>query len=124
MKKQTKKTKVLKNGHEISIVVDRQGAPIAHAAIIRDLNKNLVALEILMKSKYCEIFGAYGGDENDPPGISIFANKSSLILNKKVKKGEPTYVSFPDFGGWDVYATGAGRYGFRVCLLRKQKSRK
>ncbi len=100
-------------------VITSQGAPIVNDVHLHEDGANLVALEIDMKSKYCTV--DMSSEDEGIPCIHIEANDSSLKLNENFGLTESTGISFPEYKGWDVYATGAGRYSIRVVLIRKKR---
>jgi hypothetical protein len=103
----------------INFSIKHIGAPIVNAAIIKEISSNIVCIDIDLKSKYCESDMSFSGDD-ECPGIFITATKESTNLNKKVNGVEPTGLVFNDFKNWEVYATGAGRYTIRVCLIKRK----
>lgn len=114
----------MKNPEEVKVKIITQGAPVlskyGHRAYVIKKGRNVIALEVNMKSKYCEPGGALGGD-GDAPGIGIEATKRSLNLNmnhvhKRVTMD--TYISFPEYKGWDVFTVGNGKYNMKVCLIK------
>jgi hypothetical protein len=109
----------LSKGAVIRCAVKHKGAPIVNGGYVREIGKNIVALEIDLKSKYCEVSCSFGGSD-ETCGVYINANERSLHLNKYVKRDEPTALEFTDFVGWDVFACGIGRYTLSVCLIRKE----
>lgn len=122
MKKQTSKkakNQPLNKGDVIRCAIKYKGAPIINEGYVREIGKNIVALEIDLKSKYCEVSCSFGGSDGTC-GVYVNANKRSLHLNEKVKRDEPTAIEFTDFVGWDVFACGIGRYTLSVCLTRKE----
>ena len=109
----------LRKGAVIRCAVKHKGAPIINGGYVHEIGKNIVALEIDLKSKYCEVSCSFGGSDGTC-GVYINANERSLHLNEKVNRDEPTVIEFTDFVGWDVFACGIGRYTLRVCLTRKE----
>lgn len=109
----------LRKGAVIRCAIKHQGAPIINDGYVREIGKNIVALEIDLRSKYCEVSFSFGGSDGTC-GMYVNANERSLHLNEKVKRDEPTEIEFTDFVGWDVFACGIGRYTLSVCLIRKQ----
>ena len=102
-----------KEGGLIDLHVRHKGAPIVnHGFLLRNTPK-LVALEIDLKSKYCEVVCTTGGD-GEAPGLHIGATNRSLNLNKKVKRDEPTAIDFKGYDGWDIFAADIFSYTLRV----------
>ncbi|HNH30442.1 MAG TPA: hypothetical protein PKU71_13565 [bacterium] len=121
MKKQTSKksqTKPLKKGDAIRCTIKHQGAPIINGGYVREIGENIVALEIDLKSKHCEVTCSFSSPNGDC-GVYVEASERSLYLNEKEKWTTTTGVEFSDFVGWDVFACSIGRYTLRVCLIRK-----
>lgn len=109
----------LNKGDVIRCTIKHKGAPIVNGGYVQEICKNIVALEIDLASKYCEVscsFSSYDGT----CGVYIDANERSLHLNEKVERDEMTVVEFTDFVGWDVFAWAIARYTLSVCLIRKQ----
>lgn len=122
MKKQTSKkaqNPPLNKGNVIRCAIKHKGAPIINEGYVREIGKNIVALEIDLKSKYCEVSCSFGGSDGTC-GVYVNANERSLYLNEKVKQDEPTAIEFTDFVGWDVFACDIARYTLSVCLIRKE----
>lgn len=113
------KMKRLRKNDNVSFTIKRHGAPIVNSVYIREISKNIAAIEIDMKSKYCEIDYALGGSDGSC-GIHITADDRSRHLNDLVNRGEPTIIEFTDFKGWDVFSCSSGRYTLKICLIRKQ----
>lgn len=96
----------------------RQGAVIANHAVIVAKNKNLAAIHIDLKSKYCEGHGA--SIDDGVPVVYLEATKESIKLKKGVSILFDTIVSFPEFKGWKMFsATRAGRYTINVTLIKE-----
>ena len=108
----------MKKGDIIHCTIKTQGSPLINGGYVRETGENIVALEIDLKSKYCEISCSFGGSDGTC-GVWIEANERSLNLNKEVKRGAPTIIEFTDFSGWEVFAGNIGRYTLSVCLIRK-----
>ena len=106
----------MKRYKQIKIDITNQGAPVINSGIIYKKSKDIVLIEIDLKSKYCNEV-AYVGDKY--PGISISAIKESLYLKEDVDKDEPTIIKFPEFEGYYIYASTSGRYTINLCLLKR-----
>ncbi len=100
------------------VLSDLQKQGKACLATIREASKNIVAIEIDFKSKYCEV-GMYSGGVGDVVNIHVLANKKSLYLNPKVHEFEPTAIAFTAFVGWDIFTSEFSRYTLCVCLIKK-----
>lgn len=98
--------------------VIRQGAPIINSGNIIRKSKNIVLLEIDLKSKYCEVDCLFKDDEGNF-GIHIGTTKHSIHLNTGVKKDEPTVIEFSNSNGWGIYLANISRYTLRICLIRE-----
>lgn len=122
MKNKTSKkaqTNPLNKGDVIRCAIKHKGSPIINEGYVREIAQNIVALEIDLESKYCEVVCSFGGSDGTC-GVYVGANDRSLHLNDKVERDEPTAIEFTDFVGWDVFACGIGRYTLSVCLTRKE----
>jgi len=115
MNKETKKA--LRKNDLIRCYIRKQGAPVVNGGYVYRIGRNIVALEIDLKSKYCEVSISFK-DSDGTCGLYITTNERSIHLNKKVSREEPTVLEFPDFIGWDVFAYGIGRYTLSVCLVK------
>lgn len=100
---------------ELEIKINQQGAPRVNAGAVYRSGADVVALEIDLHSKYCEVV-ATGG--SNAPQIFIGTNESSLHLDETKDRNESTAIEFPQFVGWSVWATTIGRYTLAVCLTR------
>ena len=95
-----------------------RGAPIVSGLVaVVAKSRELVALDVPMASKYCDVNAAIGDDE---PGISIYAPEEAIKLDDRYKRDEDTIVCFPEFKGWEYFASSSGRYNIRVCLIRRK----
>ena len=94
-----------------------KGAPIINHSEIEYLEKSVVGLVIDMKSKFCEI-DCITQDDKGVPGVHIVASEVSDFLNKKYEKDTPICIKFPQYKGWRVYTTNAGRYHFKIVLVK------
>ncbi len=106
--------------HKATVVrcaVTHQGAPIINDAILYRKSKDIACIQIDCRSKYCEVDAYFSGSDGEC-GIYIGANERSLHLKNDVDRGDPTSIMFPDFVGWNVFATSSGRYTISVCLVR------
>ncbi len=116
---ETKKMQKFKKGDTIRLNIKYQGAPIVNSGHVREIGKNIVALEIDLKSKYCKVSHSFS-ESGGACGVYISATKESLRLNEKVNRTEPTAIEFIDFIGWDIFSDALGRYTLRVCLVRNE----
>jgi hypothetical protein len=103
---------------EVRCNISPQGAPVINAAYSIIRHKDIVTIELDMKSKYCDIdFSMWSS--SDGPGVCIVANKRSLYLKDRIRRNATTFVTFPEFKRWSVYAWSGGRYTFCICLTRE-----
>lgn len=104
---------------KVKVKIKKQGAPIVninHAiAIVK--YKNIVAICVDMKSKYCQVdyLSSDGGYEY----IAIGAGSETIKLKEGVDPMECTKIYFPEYRGWDVFSHTLSRYTLRVCLIKK-----
>jgi hypothetical protein len=105
----------------VDFKIKKVGAPIVNNGYIKEVGKNIIAIEFDLKSKWCEVDRFYGGDDK-PCGLYIGTNNRSVSLNEKVDKDEPTVIEFPDFAGWDIFLTDINRYTLKICLIKKIKA--
>ncbi len=105
----------------IKIKVIQQGAPIVNTGWVVESGKNIVALYVDLKSKYCEVSSSFSGSNGDC-GVSLKATERSLHLNEEVEKEDFTSIVFSDYKGWDVFAYYLGRYTLNVCLVKPKQN--
>jgi len=102
----------------VKFKIVRQGGPILNRGWVVAAGKNVVAIEMDMRSKWCEMEAEYktpGG----APCVSIGgANERALYL-KKSREKEPTEVAFPEYKGWDIFSAHVCRYTFCACFVRR-----
>jgi hypothetical protein len=98
------------------VEVVRQGKPVvnADASYIMAAGEDLVAAEIDMHSKYCEVDATCGGE------LWIGTNENSIHLKDDAAE-ETTAIRFPEFDPkvWDFFSMGISRYTLRVVLVRR-----
>lgn len=115
----TKKQAMIKEKESrAKIKISHQGAVVVNRAFVCEASQKLLALEIDLHSKYCELLG--DGEDNNIPNIMVGANKRSLHLDKTKPKDEPTVIDFPGLKGWDIFASETSKYTVRVCLIKKK----
>ncbi len=95
-----------------------KGALIINKAIMHKRGENVCAIVVDMKSKRGDI--SCIGTDGYAPTIAIEAGEGSDYLNKKVKRDEPTEISFPDFKGWDVWSAMICKHSVYVCLVKNK----
>lgn len=112
-----------KKGDDVNYTISHQGAPLVNRGYIKEVGKNIVAMEIDLGSKYCEaIFSLY--EDNGTTGVVLCATERSLHLNEKTTRDDITTIVFPDFIGWDVFVCEVARYTLSVCLIKKESQPK
>jgi len=102
---------------EIKIV--HQGKPIVNGdtAHIKAESDDIIAAEIDMKSKHCDILFHSTDDEHNPV-IAIIPTEHSLFLDDQ-KEGA-TEVSMLGYKKWDIFTSEIVRYTLRVCLIKRK----
>lgn len=96
-------------------VVTKQGGPIINGGYVAAVGENVVAIEIDMKSKRCEVMGESATEEGEPV---IWIEGTNALYLKKGHEKEETRVAFPDYKGWRIFSAQICRYTFRVCFVR------
>ena len=111
------------NESALSINIYHQGAVKINRAVIEKQSEEIVCISIELYSKYCEIGPITGTDMLNKlgPGASLFATERSTQLLTTVPKDDPTCITFPDYRGWEMYATSEGRYCVRFVLIKSNK---
>lgn len=101
------------------IKITQQGKPIVSgdAAVVIQEAENIVALSISMESKRCFVDASYGSSEGDI-GIIIDCDENSLFLSEEAED-TVTLVEFPEYRGWQYFASSSGRYDIQVCLVKE-----
>ena len=97
-------------------IITKQGGPILNSGRVVADGENVVAIEIDMKSKRCEVF-AESATEDGAPAIWI-SGLNALHLKGGMENDE-TQVAFPSYKGWEIFLADIGRYTFRVALVKK-----
>jgi hypothetical protein len=105
----------------VDFKIKKVGAPIVNNGYIKEVGKNVIAIELDLRSKWCDVEGFYGGND-EPCGIHIGTNIKSVSLNENVSRFEPTIIEFPDFVGWDIFLTDINKYTLKICLIKKIKA--
>lgn len=105
----------------VKVKIERQGAPLVHTdnAYIQEKGKNIVAICVDLKSKYCEVECLGTSKNNKFDAVFIGASSESIKLKKGVHKDECTKIYFPEYEGWKVFCSTLTRYTLRVCLVKK-----
>lgn len=101
----------------IDFNIINHGAPIVQYCDIREVSDKLIAIQIALKSKYCEC-GCFSITDEEPIRIYIHATDNSFLLDESKPKDEPTCIELTSLTGWDVFATGNLKYTINVCLIK------
>lgn len=109
-----------KKSNELFTII-QQGTPVINSGCIIEQSENLIAIEIDMKSKYCEIAMFTHKDPENVCGLMIEANEDSLNLKEGIDKDMSTEIEFTNFKGFSVFAANLGRYTVSVCLIRDKE---
>lgn len=100
--------------------IEIQGKPrISDVGLtVRVSTPDIVAVEIDMSSKWCEVDGTY--TDGDVFGIEIVAGIMSQHLDD-TKESQVTLVKFPDMldTDWELFTAQGGRYTIRVVFIKK-----
>jgi hypothetical protein len=94
----------------------QQGGPLLNAGCVVVEGGSVVAGEIDMRSKRCEV-AAFGETERGDPMLVIVGGPEALHL-KPGQEHEPTEIAFPDHTSWQFFSAEIARYTLRVCLVR------
>jgi hypothetical protein len=101
-------------------IVTQGAVRVTTTAFVIRKSKNLVAIDVDLKSKYCVSGGVGIGIGENWNGIYIEATKNTLRTKKGKKISEDTVIVFPKYLKWDVFATAiTGKYSLSVCLIKK-----
>ena len=105
------------NYEKVELRVGQQGAPIINAASIYKQSDEMVAIEIDLVSKYCDIEATGGGDSG--PCILFGATERSLYLLEE-DRDVLTEVFFEGYGfDWEIFAASCSRYTAQVVLIKR-----
>ncbi len=107
----------LKKNDKIEITINKQGATLVNCGNVLEISENIVALEIDLKSKNCEVISSYYCSDGKR-GIILGANENSLHLHENIDRDSLTEIEFPQFKNWSVFSWNIGRYTLNVCLIR------
>lgn len=102
----------------VKIKVAVQGGPVLNDGMVMAVGPNVVAIEVDMKSKRCEV-AAHTETWTHVPELWI-SGDNALHLKKGCER-ELTAVTFPEYRGWQVFLAEISRYTLRVCLVRREK---
>jgi hypothetical protein len=77
----------------------------------------LVAIEVDLKSKHA----VYGGLMWSERGgeILLDADENTCYADKRYKKD--TYISFPEYKGWEFHSHSVSKYTLSICLVKGTK---
>lgn len=103
---------------DIKINIITQGAPDVNCAYAVCRGENIIALYIDMHSKYCDVSGTT--TDNQCPALFITAYLRSLHLKNGVRPDKETYVSLPEFKGYEIFSYSVARYSIAVCLVKRE----
>lgn len=109
-----------KQGKELFTII-QQGAPVINSGYIVEQSENLIAIEIDMKSKYCEVALFTHKDPENICGLMIGTNEDSLNLKEDAAKDTYTEIEFTNFKGFRIFAANIGRYMLSVCLIKDKE---
>lgn len=98
----------------------RKGAVKVNFAVEHISHEDLKTIIVDLGSKYAEVVCYTGGDEENP-GLYVSANSSTLNLDKKFDRDEPTRIEFLKMKGWDIWSTTIFKYSLRVCLYKTKE---
>lgn len=79
-------------------------------------SKDLIAIEIDLATKYCEL-ACTTSSSGCIPGVILDRTKHTLYFDPK-KRNISTEIEFEEFKGWTVWSSNASRYSVRLCLIR------
>jgi hypothetical protein len=102
---------------EIKSEVVNQGAAQVGGTKIVLKSKNIVALQVMMKSKYCDYLGTITSDNGDV-GVIVGANEYTFNSKGGVDLSNNTVVMFPEFCGWELFACSMKDSVLNLCLLK------
>lgn len=113
----------MKKQKTVKIKIERQGAPLVHTdnAVVEVKAKNIVAICVDLRSKYCEVDCLSTSRDDRHEAILIGATADSTNLKKNVPTDEDTKIYFPEYKGWKIFCCSLTRYTLRVCLIKKNK---
>lgn len=113
----TKKT----SKQKIKIKIQNQGAVLVNtnSAVALSKNKDLVAVIVDFKSKYCEV-DAYSSGDKDVCAVLVGANKQSINLHKSKDMEESTKIIFVEYPEkkWKIFSANVSRYTLYICFIK------
>jgi hypothetical protein len=91
--------------------VTEQGSIHVETARLLRVGENVVAIEVVLEQKRCEVQGV-GGNE-----MWLGVNEHTLHAD-----GDKwTVIEFPEYVGWEVWAAEVVKYTLAVCLIRPEE---
>lgn len=107
----------MKPGQKANLKIAFQGGPVVNDAVIIACGEHIAAVEVDLKSKFCEV--AYQMQTKDGyPALAVCGTYCSLYLGKDNPNAQ-TEIVFEDFAGWDFYCVELARYTLKVCFYKK-----
>jgi len=76
--------------------------------------KTIKAIQIDLKTKWA---GVSCGSVGQVPFVSLSPNESSIHLDKKAES-DYTFISFPEYSGWDILIAEVRKYSLYVVFTR------
>ncbi len=101
----------------VKIKVTR-GRVIVNSACVHKRSRNIMLVEIDLKSKYAQVYG-YGDF-----CVALSADEHTLHVDKRKNPESLTSIEFPEFKDWSIYLSSVGRYTLSLCLVKNRKQRK
>jgi hypothetical protein len=102
---------------DVKYAVLEQGSPVISSAYYIEKKPTIVAIEIDLRSKYCEVSAS--GSDSSGPFLAISACKESIKLNELVERDAETIISLPEFVGWETFSISVARYSVKICLIKE-----
>lgn len=99
----------------VNYSIIKQGGPIVNGGHVVASGVAIVAIEIDMKSKRCDI----DGDSRTSSGAPVvWLSGANALYLQMGQETEHTGVAFPDYSDWEIFSAHVSRYTLRVCLVR------
>ena len=99
----------------LGIEIELQGLPIVNSGTVVARGDCVIAADIDLSSKYCEV-SAFTSGSDGIPGVHIDAGEFGLHLKDGAEGG--TWLRFPELQGWNVWAANIGRYTLAICFVK------
>lgn len=102
---------------QTKITIVEQGAVQVNDAWVRRRGLNVVALDVDLRSKYCEPLMSCGTD------LWVHAGEHSLHLDETKDRHDATRIRFDAFPAdkWDMHAVQISRYTLEIVFVRRQR---